>query len=113
MKRSDVRKLVGAVTAPKGGEVVTEPVITEPAPAVTEPIIMELPTPEPVISAPAISDDDALNAWLRSPQGQKLRHLGGVNPDRLHHAYADRVTAIFKAGFAAGATSRPVFTDPA
>jgi hypothetical protein len=91
MKRSDVRKLVGAVTAPKVEEVEPEPVV--------------IPAPEPVVipaSAPAISDDDALNAWLRSPQGQKLRHLGGVNPDRLHHAYADRVTAIFKAGFAAG-----------
>jgi hypothetical protein len=67
-----------------------EPVIAAPAPVITAPVIRAgLPM-------------CPYQVWLASPQGLKLRHLGGVNMDRLHHAYADRVEAIFKAGYAAG-----------
>jgi hypothetical protein len=80
-----------------------EPVIA--APVIAAPVIAEPVIAAPVIAAPVIRAGIPMcpyQVWLASPQGLKLRHLGGVNMDRLHHAYADRVEAIFKAGYAAG-----------
>jgi hypothetical protein len=91
MKRSDVRKLVGAVTAP-----VTEVIDATPAVVQVEVI------PEPAVTPTPGSPDAALSSWKRTPQWEQNTTLRGINPQRLGSVIQARVEAAFRAGYSAG-----------
>ena len=78
----------GIASVPKFENVDTDTVV-EPE-RVRVPVVLNTP------------EDDPFRAWLRTPQGLKLSHLGGVNMARLGPVYADRVEAAFRAGYGAG-----------
>ena len=78
----------GIASVPKFENVDTDTVV--------EPERVRVPV---VLSTP---EDDPFRAWLRTPQGLKLSHLGGVNMARLGPVYADRLEAAFRAGYGAG-----------